>query len=191
MTSRAGVIAIVIAVVVVTAGALLLTTRSRGRSGEEVGAAKSGGRPQALPQVQVKGAELEEKGADGQVRWRVTAGGALQYDKDGERVIGEDVKFVIIQKQQTPVTVTAAHFTADNQARKLTFEQGVQGQLTGKAGSFAVTRLEYQFDTGKLVGSGGASFDKGSYKATARELVVDTAAMRVRLRGGVRFAASG
>ncbi len=192
MFSRKGVAAVVIAVVVLTAGALLVTLRSRGRPAEEAPvAAKLAEKAKEAPKLSVKGAELEEKGPDGQVKWRVMAEGDLQWDKDRDRATGSNVKFVIVRKELTPVTVTAARFTADYQGRKLTFEEGVKGQLIGNAGSFTVNRLEYQFSTGKLVGTGGASFVKGPYKATARELVVDTAAEKVRLRGSVRFGATG
>lgn len=192
MSSRKGVAAVVIGVVVLTAAALLLTMRSRGRpAGETPYAAKPAAKSEELPKLAVKGAELEEKGPDGQVKWRVTAGGDLQYDKDGDLIIGNDVEFVIVRKRLTPLTVTAARFTADYQGRKLTFEQGVKGQLIGNAGSFAVGRLEYHFSTGKLIGTGGASFAKGPYKATAQELVVDTVAEQVRMRGGVQFGATG
>lgn len=191
MSSRRS-IGIALAVVLLTAGALLVTMRSRGRSVDTPPAAGDVTRqPKALPKLAVKGAELEETGPDGQVKWRVTAGGELQYDKDGDLVIGNNVEFVIVQKQLTPLKVTAQRFTADYRKRKLTFEQGVQGRLTGNAGSFAVGRLEYQFSTGKLIGTGGASFVRGPYRATAQQLVVDTAAQRVRLRGDVRFAATG
>lgn len=191
MSSRRS-IGIALAVVLLTAGALLVTMRSRGRSVDTPPAVGDATRqPKALPKLAVKGAELEETGPDGQVKWRVTAGGELQYDKDGDLVIGNNVEFVIVQKQLTPLKVTAQRFTADYQNRKLTFEQGVKGQLMGSAGSFAVGRLEYQFSTGKLIGTGGASFVRGPYRATAQQLVVDTTAQRVRLRGDVRFAATG
>ncbi|NPV47168.1 MAG: hypothetical protein HPY69_09410 [Armatimonadetes bacterium] len=191
MSSRRS-IGIALAVALLTAGALLVTMRSRGRSVDTPPAVGDATRqPKALPKLAVKGAELEEKGPDGQVKWRVTAGGELQYDKDGDLVIGNNVEFVIVQKQLTPLKVTAQRFTADYRKRKLTFEQGVQGRFTGNAGSFAVGRLEYQFSTGKLIGTGGASFVRGPYRATGQQLVVDTAAQRVRLRGDVRFAATG
>lgn len=193
MSSRRSMVGVALAVVLLAAGALLLTMRLQGRSKQDGSSVVGKATKQAkgLPKLAIKGAELEEKGPDGQVKWRVRAGGELQYDKDGDLVIGNNVEFVIVRKQLTPLTVTAARFTADYQKRKLTFEQGVKGRLLGNAGSFGVGRLEYQFSTGKLIGTGGASFVRGPYRATAQQLVVDTAAHRVRLRGGVRFAATG
>jgi hypothetical protein len=191
MPSRTGILIVTALVVGITAGALYLAGRTRGREAQSGNPPKAGGsKPEVLPGVQVHGAELEERGADGKLRWKVTAGGDLQFDKNRGLVIGKSVKFVALQQGQVPVTVTAQHFTADYQGRKLVFEQGVQGRLAGDAGRFTAKQMEYQMATGKLIGA-DAILLKGGFEATAPRLVVDTRGRKVRLEGGPRFVRRG
>lgn len=192
---RWGLIVSLVLVVGVTGGALLLAVRTRTVEKPETSTATKVARKATAaeknPALKVEGAVLEERGPDKQLKWRVTAGGELQYDKDGGVVLGRNVKFVILHQADTPATVLAPRFTADYNARRLTFEDGVTGVLEKSAGKFSVSRLVYEFDTGKLIGTGGARFQRGAYTARAEQLVVDTRGRKIRLSGGVRFAQGG
>lgn len=141
--------------------------------------------------VSVSGAQIEQKDPAGNVEWKVTAGGELQFDKERQVAIGKDVKFQLMQAGKTPVTVSAPVFEANYIKKKLTFTQGVSGLMTDDSSRFNVNRMEYDFATRKLLGSGGAKFVQGQYVATAQEIVVDVAHKKVRLRGGVKFARNG
>lgn len=191
MRRRLGLVFSLVLVVAVTGAALWLAVRSRNAPSSPAAASrpptKPATAPAPLPTVKVEGAVLEERGPDGQLQWRVTAGGELQYDKDRTVVVGRAVKFVLLHKTNTTVTVLAPRFTADYDARRLTFEAGVKGAIAPAAGQFEVPRLVYEFDTGKLVGSGAVRFTRPGYTATATKLVVDTRRRKVRLDDGVRL----
>ena len=53
------------------------------------------------------------------------------------------------------VSSFCAAFGSNYAARRLSFSQGVHGQLADRSGSFQVAALEYQMSTKKLVGTGG------------------------------------
>ena len=190
MRGRLGLIVSLVLVVGITGGALLLAVRSRSVEPPTPPPAAAPGKqatPAKLPGIKVEGALLEERGPDQQLQWRVTAGGELQYDKDTAVVLGRQVKFQVLHKNDATVTVLAPRFTADYNTRRLTFEDGVKGTLAEAPARFEVARLVYEFDTGKLVGTGGAKFSKPAYSATAAKLVVDTKRRKVRLTDGVRL----
>ena len=94
-------------------------------------------------------------------------------------------------KAKMPCILQAPVFHADYAAKVLTFDEGVSGRMTEGGATFKVNHVVYNFSTQKLVGSGGARFVQGQYVATAREIVVDPKAKKVRLRGGVRFERRG
>lgn len=183
---------IAVAVLVLAMSAIYLAAHRQpltpGQAGPTLPKPADSMQPQA---VQVSGAQIEQKDPSGKVEWRVTAGGDLQFDKIRQVAVGKNVKFELIRADKTPVTLTAPAFEANYDTKKLTFTQGVTGQMTGGGSSFKVARMEYDFATKKLLGSGGAQFLQGQYVATAQEIVVDAAAKKVRLRGGVRFAKNG
>lgn len=185
-------IAIALVVLVLSVGAIYLAAHRHPQTPEQAAAtaakAETSGQPQA---VQVSGGQIEQKDPSGKVEWKVTAGGDLQFDKDRQVAVGKDVKFEMVQTGKAPVTVNAPVFEANYTTRKLTFTQGVTGQLSDATSRFTANRLEYDFDTKKLLGNGGAQFVQGQYVATAQEIVVDAAHKKVRLRGGVKFTKNG
>lgn len=137
--------------------------------------------------VTIEGADLEQRDPQGRLEWKVTAAGEFEFDTKQERITGHDVQFEMLQQDKLPVIIVAPVFDADYAARKLTFGQGVKGHLKDGSAHFQVSRLVYDFDTKKLVGSGGAHFVQGQNSASAQEIVLDAAAKKVRMRGGVRF----
>lgn len=198
MQSRFLNLAAVLLVVVVVAGAIWLARRGARQealtpptavSGDPTAAAS---RPvEEIPGLKIEGAEITQLTPAGELDWKVVANGDMQLDKASGRVQGHDVRFEMQQQGQSPLVVTAPEFVADYARQRLHFKAGVTGKLTEAEGGFAVKTLDYQIDTRKFVGSGGASFNYGAYEATAQEIVVDTDQRRVRLRGNVRFAAQG
>lgn len=193
MGNRNGLIIIGVFVALLMGGALYwasVTKPPPPEAGAPASSSPSASKPEPPTGVKVQGAVLEEKGPDGQLVWRVTADADLKYSKDTNVVSGEKIKFVALQKGKTPVSLTAASFTADYPKRQLVFEQGVKGQLLPGGASFLVNRLEYQFANKKMVGTGGIKFIQGAYRVTADQLVVDTARHKVRLSGHLRFVRS-
>ena len=185
-------ILVVLLVLAVAVGAIYLAVRrSPDQSGEQaVQALTKAAEPPQAQAVGVHGADIEQRDKSGKLEWKVTAGGQLQFDKDRQVALGKNVKFQIIQADKVPVTLSAPAFEANYGTRKLTFSKGVQGQVTDASSRFSVSRIEYDFNTKKLQGSGGVRYMQGLYTATAQEIVVDPAHKKVRLRGGVKFARS-
>jgi hypothetical protein len=193
-SSKYVAIAVALLVVLATVGVIYYAVRHNGATSNGPQAPVSVPKPaeeKPAPTVDVQGAEIEQKGPTGKLEWKVKAGGKLSFDKDNQRAEGKNVKFQIIQADKSPVVVEAPVFEADYKNKKLIFTEGVKGELTNGLGRFSVARLEYDFATRKLLGSGGVQFYHMQYKAVADQIVVDTTNKKVRLRGGVRFARSG
>ncbi|MBU0611249.1 MAG: hypothetical protein KKI08_25445, partial [Armatimonadetes bacterium] len=104
---------------------------------------------------------------------------------------GRAVSFEMTDKSRMPYLLQAPVVRADYAAKILTFDEGVTGRMADSSASFRVNHVTVNFGTQKLVGSGGVRFTHGQYLATAREIVVDPKAKKVRLRGGVRFERRG
>lgn len=188
--SSAAVIAVVVLVLTV-ATIYLAAHRHPSAPGEQAGPRlpkNEGKLPQA---VQVSGGQIEQKDKSGQVLWRVSAAGELEFDKDRQVAVGKNVKFELTQAGKSPITMDAPAFEANYNKQKLIFSQGVTGQMPDKASRFKVNQMEFDFATRKLLGTGGVQFSQGQYTATAKEIVVDTAQRKVRLRGGVQFMKNG
>jgi hypothetical protein len=147
--------------------------------------------PKGSPGLSLEGARIEQRDPAGQLEWSVVAHGDLEFDKDSQTVTGRDVHFEVANKAEMPYLVQAPLFRADYDNKVLTFEQGVTGRMADGSASFRVNHVTVNFTTQKLVGSGGARYTRGPYLATAREIVVDPKAKKVRLRGGVRFERRG
>ncbi|MCE5240603.1 hypothetical protein LLH23_19255 [bacterium] len=190
---------VVAAVLLITVGAIYLGMR---HSQEPADTAPPGPpapvaeatKPQpgkAAPGLAVEGAKIEQRDPQGQLEWSVIARGELEFDKDQQTVTGRNVQFEMTSKAKMPCILQAPVFHADYAAKVLTFDEGVYGRMTEGGATFKVNHVVYNFSTQKLVGSGGARFVQGQYVATAREIVVDPKAKKVRLRGGVRFERRG
>ena len=148
-------------------------------------------KPAAPAGIAVEGAEIEQRDPQGKLEWKVTAGGELEFDKDRQTITGKQVKFEIVSTDRLPCVINAPVFHADYGARKLVFDQGVSGHMTDGSAQFRVNHLSYNFDTSKLIGTGGARFIQGAYSASANEIILDAKAKKVRMRGGVRFEKRG
>ena len=189
MSSRTTPLIVVLLVLAAACGAIYLGMRLPvQRQPAQPPAEQPSEKPQALD---VQGAEIEQRDASGKLQWKVSAAGKIEFDKDRGLARGRDVKFEMSQQGQPQVIVQAPLFEADYKSGKLTFDKGVSGRMSDGSAQFEVSRLEYQLDTRKLVGWGGARFVHGSYQATAAEMVVDARNKKVRLRGGVRFTRQG
>lgn len=154
--------------------------------GAKVETPTEGAKPKP-PGMSIEGGAIEQRNAQGHLEWKVNVGGELEFDKDRQMVTGQDVQFEMVQEGRLPVIVVAPVFHADYATRKLTFDQGVKGHLKDNSAHFQVNHLVYDFTTKKLIGTGGAQFVQGQNSATAREIVLDAVAKKVRMRGSVRF----
>ncbi|MHB8993875.1 MAG: hypothetical protein ACYC63_01330 [Armatimonadota bacterium] len=181
-------ILIVVLLVAITVGAILYAVRRQPAETELPEPAVAQTEEKAEPQgVHVAGAQIEQKDASGKLEWKVSAGGEMKFDKDRQNATGQNVKFELVQSGKAPIIVTAQVFEANYGARKLTFSEGVAGRMSDGSSHFAVSRLEYDLGSRKLVGSGGARFTQGLYTTTAEQIVVDPAHKKVRLKGGIKF----
>jgi lipopolysaccharide export system protein LptA len=151
--------------------------------------------PSTMPQlptgVNVEGAEIEQRDPAGELEWKVTAGGQIEFDKDTQVVTGSQVRFEMLQKNRLPVIIEAPVFRADYVGGKATFDQGVRGHYSDGSAHFQVNHLVYDFHTRKLTGTGGAKFVQGKYTATGDKIVLDAKEKKVRLTGGVKFTSRG
>jgi hypothetical protein len=188
---------VVVAVLLMAGGAVYLGVRQSAKPPDPVapGAplAPAAGRAAEPPSTKtpvgfsLEKARIEQRDPAGQLEWSVLARGELEFDKDTQTITGRDVQFEMASKARMPYLLDAPVFRADYGAKVLTFDQGVSGRLADGSATFRVNHVTFNFNTQKLVGSGGARFAQGQYLATAREIVVDPKAKKVRLRGGVRF----
>jgi len=147
--------------------------------------------PKAPTGLSLEGARIEQRDPEGQLEWSIVAQGDLEFDKDSQVVTGRAVSFEMTDKSRMPYLLQAPVVHADYAAKILTFDEGVTGRMADSSASFRVNHVTVNFSTQKLVGSGGVRFTHGQYLATAREIVVDPKAKKVRLRGGVRFERRG
>jgi hypothetical protein len=149
------------------------------------------GVPAAPKGMKVEGAEIEQRDPQGQLEWKVTAGGQLEFDKDTQAVTGSDVQFEMVQQDRLPLIINAPVFQADYAGGHVTFSQGVRGHMSDGSAHFQVNHLVYDFRTRQLTGTGGAKFVQGKYTATADKIVLDGKSKKVRLTGGVKFTSRG
>jgi len=193
MSSRLWPIVIAGAVVAGTVAAVMLAVR---RQPTQEAPAQSVARAPApkqsqQPAIALKGGHMERRDPSGKLLWRVAADGEIEFDQANEVARGRDVKFEMVHEGKTPVIVKAPVFEANYKAQKLTFSEGVAGTLTDGSGSFRVNRLEYEFSTRKLIGTGGSKYIQGRYQATADTIVIDFPNKKARLRGNVKFTRTG
>jgi len=161
-------------------------------SGEQENAETPASSPTQAPAgLNVQKAQIEQRDPQGQLEWRVTARGELEFDKERQIITGRDITFELLQQEALPCVIQAPVFYADYNARKITFAKGVRGQISDGSAQFSVAHLVYDFDSYKLKGTGGVRFIHGPYIATADEILLDGKAKKVRLRGGVRFEKRG
>jgi len=182
----AGVLAVVVFVV----------TRSRGpepAESPETAAARAAARAERAERakIEVSGTEVVRRDANGQVIWRVAAEGVLEYDEQQRAVRAEDVKWVLEKSGLGDLTLTAPLMEADYDSQRLEFSRGVAIKSDKEDASFSAERIEYQFDTEKLVGEGNVKVRRGGFTGTAREMVIDSRARKVRLKGGGTFKYTG
>lgn len=182
---------VVLAVLILMVGALRFAMRPPSTAGEPTGGAPVAKKDFIPQKTSVEGAEMEQRDASGKLQWKVAADGELGFDKTRQIAQGKNVTFQLMQADKSPLVVKAPAFEANYNTRKLTFTRGVSGRLSDQSGGFSAAWLEYDFATGKLLGSGGASFSYKQYKATAQEIVVDSHDQKVRMRGDVRFGVAG
>ncbi len=138
--------------------------------------------------VRIEGGEVVEKDEQGQVLWRVRAAGEITYDDKAKVLRGSDIEFEVNLQGQPTVKVQAPRFIADYAGRRIEFGDGVGGAMVDGSADFQVEKLEYQMNTQKLVGRGGAKFNRGHYSATADRIVVDMKNRQIRMHGNVLLA---
>ncbi len=160
-------------------------------AGQEQAKTPASSPTQTAAGLNVQKAQIEQRDPQGKLEWRVTARGELEFDKERQIITGRDITFEMLRQEALPCVIHAPVFYADYNARKITFAKGVRGQISDGSAQFSVGHLVYDFDTYKLKGTGGVRFIHGPYIATAREIVLDGKAKKVRLQGGVRFEKRG
>ncbi len=141
--------------------------------------------------VEVSGTEVVRRDHEGKIIWRVASAGTLEFDEQQRAARAEGVKWVLEKSGLGSLTLSAPLMEADYEGRRLVFSKGVAIESGKQDASFSAKRIEYQFDTEKLLGSGKVKFNRGKFTGTARELVIDNRAKKVRLKGGVRFTHTG
>lgn len=143
------------------------------------------------PAIELSGAEVVRRDEQGEVIWRVAASGTMEFDEEQRAVRAEEVNWVLEKGGLGKLTLTAPLMDADYEGKRLLFSEGVLIASDEEDASFRAERMEYQFDTEKLIGSGQVKVKRGGFTGTAPELVIDNRANKVRLRGGVRFTHTG
>ncbi len=184
-------LAIVVLMAAVSAGVYYYTS-TRPPAPEETALPAAGPEQQtqqpAKKGVRIEGGEVVEKDAQGRVLWRVRADGEITYDDKTELLRGSDIEFEVNVEGQPAVKVQARQFVADYAGRRIEFAEGIGGELLDGSGDFRVGALEYQMSTQKLIGSGGADFNRGHYTAGADRIVVDMKNRQIRMHGNVSLA---
>jgi hypothetical protein len=140
------------------------------------------------PKIVFEGGEWTKKDADGTLLWRVQAEGEIKYEEDRRRLEATGVALEVYRRGEPAVRIEAPKFIADYEGRRMTFQQGIHGELIGAVGRFSVNEIVYQSTNRKLVGTGGAEFIYGGYSARAETLVIDVKNAKTRLRGDVVLA---
>jgi hypothetical protein len=190
INTRAIYLAVIVAIALVSAG-IYFYTRATVPSGETLKSTppetrKTPDEP-ADRGVSIQGGEIIEKDEEGRVLWRVKADGDLTYDDKTEVVEGANIEFEINRRGKPSIGINAPSFKADYAAKVVTFPEGVSGRLLDAPGDFSVERLEYQWTTAKIIGTGGVRFHRGHYSAGADQLVVDINNPEVRMHGNVKL----
>ena len=141
--------------------------------------------------IEVTGTEVVRRDREGNVIWRVSAEGTLEFDEEQRAARAEDVNWVLEESGLGKRALTAPLMEADYESKRLLFSEGVAIESEKEDASFSAERIAYEFDTEKLVGSGSVTVKRGKFTGTARELVIDSRARKVRLKGGGRLTHTG
>ena len=145
----------------------------------------------ARAKVEVSGTEVVRRDREGKVIWRVASAGTLEFDEQQRAVRAEGVNWVLEKSGLGDLALSAPLMEADYDTKRLVFSEGVTIESAKEDASFSAERIEYQFDTEKLVGEGKVEVRRGGFTGTARELVIDSRARKVRLKGGGTFKYTG
>lgn len=153
--------------------------------GEEVPVFSAPGEESPKPEgpIQLSGTELTVS-EDGRIIWRASFGGEIELDQRGRTARAEQVDWRFEGEGLRGLAITAPVMVADYNAGMLRFSGDVviateEGDLR-----FFANEVSYQFDTHKLIASGGVSFRQGAYSGRVRELVVDNRTKTLRLKQG-------
>ncbi len=146
--------------------------------------------PKKHAALTVRGVDIEEKDAEGNLLWKLRADGNFSADKDKGTAWGEDVKWELLAKNGQHWQAEAPLTQIDYKTGQLEFSKGVKVHLTDKSVAFSAPRLLYQAGTRKLVADGPVTLTVKGMKLTVGRLVVDTRTKELRaqrVHGRYRF----
>lgn len=192
MRARLGLAILIIAGVALVVTVIFVATRGRPTAVEdwelnkEVPLIRQPGEAEPTPQgpIQVSGTALTVANEAGEVIWRASFAGQIELDQQGRTARAEQVHWEFEGEGFDGLSVDAPVMTADYDRKLLQFSEGVTIELEQGDFSFSAARVEYQFNTQKLIATGDVQFRGGSYAAHVREAVIDNRAMTLRLKHG-------
>jgi LPS export ABC transporter protein LptC len=146
--------------------------------------------PPQRAQLDVKGVDIEEKDAAGNLLWKLRAEGSFIANKEDGTAKGKQVKWEFIGKGEQHWHAEAPATLIYDRVKQLVFVQGVRVWSDDKSVSFEAPKVVYQGDTRKLVADGPVTITIRGASLTAGRVVVDTQEKELRAQrvtGHYRF----
>ncbi len=192
MRDRLGLIALILAGLLLMAVVALVVLRSRpapptGPNGAgtpaNAGPATPANTAGGDQDVQLSGVSLTIK-EQGEVVWRASFGGEVEMNPDQKLASATEVLWEFQGTGFKGLTLKSPLMRAGWDEKRLTFTGGIL--IEGENGTlrFSCDTAEYQFGTHKIIGRGDVRFQRGNYYGRAEEVVVDNDRKTVRLKRG-------
>lgn len=193
MRERLGVIALILAGLLLVGVVLFIATSGGPENGENGGeppppantadGEDDSGEENGDPDVQISGTELTIR-EEGEIVWHASFGGEIELDENQNVARATDVVWQFEGQGFEGLTLEAPLMRADWNEQRLHFSEGIV--IEGEDGRlrFSANTAEYQFDTKKIIGRGDVRFQRGNFYGRAEEVVVDNNSKIVRLKRG-------
>lgn len=191
MRDRLGLIALIIAAILLLAVVALVVSRSRPEP-PVTGPTPANAAPGPDTAENAAGSDQDVRLSDvsltvkeeGEVVWRAAFGGEVEMYSDRKVASATDVLWEFQGRGFSDLTLKAPLMRAAWDERRLTFSGGVLIESEGGRLRFSCDNAEYQFDTHKVIGRGDVRFQRGNYYGRSQEVVVDNDRKIVRLKRG-------
>jgi LPS export ABC transporter protein LptC len=143
------------------------------------------GQPQGpLPgDLSIQGSRVTKTDPQGNPEWTLQAPSAVQVQAGSTQAEAKNVKWSLLQGNQTEWIVDAPEVVIEYKPGRLVFSNGVKVRSADGSRQFSSDRLTYEPDSKRLVGEGEAQFSMGSMWMTGKNLVVDTRQNKVYFTG--------
>ena len=138
--------------------------------------------PEEAP-VEITDTEITAR-EDGEVVWRATFAGEIEIDERAGTARAEQVRWHFAGQGFDALSLDAPLMEADYGREVLSFSQGVRIEAEDGRLQFAAGRVEYEFNTRKLIGSGDVWMRSGEFMLTGTRLVIDNATEKIRVSNG-------